>query len=476
MDEKGFLIGRLQKTQRVFTNDLYKQVKLVGAGQDGSPEWITVVATICADGASLSPTLIYKAVSGNLRDTWLDDFEPSQQSCYFTSSPNGWTSDELGYGWLTGLFEKETAVKAKRSWRLLFVDGHGSHVNMKFLNRCERHRILVAIYLPHSTHRLQPLDVSVSAPLAHHCSQGLDNLIRQSEGRTTMSKRGFFAIFWPAFEKAFTEKNIASAWSRTGILPFNPQKVLSTFSTADEDTSGRQSAERPASGSSSSMFDSPSKAKKLRTVLNISVAGSDRKTQRTLEKLSDTVLVLSAKLTLSRLRNKQLGTALRQEQKKKKRQKKVFEELRSAEGFGTLIMSPTRIQRARDLAMSREQEKEQLVRDRELRAQERAMEKARKQEEVQQRREDRAVASASRKTAAAEKKAARAKEKADRMALKQLETQSSVSVRRPRGRPKKQTAAEIAKASPVKGIVEERTKQPVTRRGRKSKLSARYDN
>jgi membrane protein involved in colicin uptake len=187
-------------------------------------------------------------------------------------------------------------------------------------------------------------------------------------------------------------------------------------------------------------------------------------------------VTLSAKLTLSRLRNKQLGTALRQEQRKKKRQKKVFEELRPSEGFGTLIMSPTRIQRARDLEISREQEKEQLVRDRELRAQERAKEEARKQEEVQQRREDRAVASAARKTAAAEKKAARAKGKADRMALKQLETQSSVSVRRPRGRPKKQTAAEMAKASPVKPIVEERTKQPVTRRGRKSRLPARYDN
>jgi hypothetical protein len=311
MDEKGFLIGRLQKTQRVFTKDLYKQGKLVGAGQDGSREWITVVTTICADGTSLSPTLIYKAASGNLRDTWLDDFEPSQQSCYFTSSPNGWKSDELGYSWLTGLFEKETAVKAKRSWRLLSVDGHGSHVNMKFLDWCERHRILNAIYPPHSTHRLQPLDVSVFAPLAHHYNQGLDNLIRQSEGRTTTSKRDFFAIFWPAFEEAFTEMNIASAWSRTGILPFNPKKVLSIFSAADKDTSGRQSAERPASGSSSSTFGSPSKAKRLRTFLNSSVPGSDRKTQRTLEKLSDTVLGLSAKLTLSRLRNKQLGTALR---------------------------------------------------------------------------------------------------------------------------------------------------------------------
>jgi hypothetical protein len=476
MDEKGFLIGRLQKTQRVFTKDLYKQGKLVGVGQDGSREWITVVATICADGTSLSPTLIYKAVSSNLRDTWLDDFEPSRQSCYFTSSPNGWTSDELGYSWLTGLFEEETAVKAKRSWRLLFVDGHGSHVNMKFLNWCERHRILIAIYPPHSTHRLQPLDVSVFAPLAHHYSQGLDSLIRQSEGRTTMSKRDFFAIFWPAFEEAFTEKNIASAWSKTGILPFDPQKVLSIFSTADEDTSGRQSAERPASASSSSTFDSPSKVKRIRTVLNSTVAGSDRKTQRTLEKLGDTVLGLSAKLTLSRLQNKQLDTALRLEQRKKKRQKRVFEELRSSEGFGTLIMSPTRIQRARDLAMSREQEKEQLVRDRELRTQERTKEKARKQEEAQRKREDREVASAARKTAAAEKKAARAKEKADKMALKQLENQSSVSVRRPRGRPKKQTATKVARASPVEPVVEERTKQPVTRRGRESRLPARYSD
>lgn len=476
MDEKGFLIGKLQKTQRVFTKDLYKQGRLGGAGQDGSREWITVVATICADGTSLSPTLIYKAVSGNLRDTWLDDFEPSRQSCYFTSSPNGWTSDELGYSWLTGLFEKETAVKAKRSWRLLFVDGHGSHLNMKFLNWCERHRILLAIYPPHSTHRLQPLDVSVFAPLAHHYSQGLDSLIRQSEGRTTMSKRDFFAIFWSSFEKAFTAKNIASAWSKTGILPFDPQKVLSIFSTADEDTSGRQSAERPASGSSSSTFDSPSKAKRVRAVLNSSVAGSDREMQRTLEKLGDTVLGLSAKLTLSRLRNKQLDAAFRQEKKKRKRQKKVVEELRSSEGSGTLIMSPTKIQRARDIEMSREQDKEQLRRDRELRAQERAKEKARKQEEAQRRREGRAVASAARKTAAAEKKASRAKEKADKMASKQLETQPSVSIRRPRGRPKKQTAPKIVTASPVGPVVGERTKQPVTRSGRETRLPARYSN
>lgn len=65
MDEKGFLIGKLQKTHRISSRELYERGTLAGTGQDGNREWITVVATICADGTRLSPALIYKAVSGN---------------------------------------------------------------------------------------------------------------------------------------------------------------------------------------------------------------------------------------------------------------------------------------------------------------------------------------------------------------------------------------------------------------------------
>jgi hypothetical protein len=71
MDEKGFLISHPQKVKRIFPKALMKKQKLLGARQDGSREWITLLATICADGSSLPPALIYKAVSGNLQDTWL---------------------------------------------------------------------------------------------------------------------------------------------------------------------------------------------------------------------------------------------------------------------------------------------------------------------------------------------------------------------------------------------------------------------
>jgi hypothetical protein len=127
-----------------------------------------------ADGSSLAPVLIYKAVSGDLQDSWLHDYDPQEHLCWFASSPNGWTSDELGLSWLQSLFHKQTVNKAERDWRLLVLDGYGSHCTLSFLEWCRSNRILVAVFAPHPTHRLQPLDVSLFGPLARYHSQSLE--------------------------------------------------------------------------------------------------------------------------------------------------------------------------------------------------------------------------------------------------------------------------------------------------------------
>jgi len=81
MDEKGFLIGYLQKVRRIFPRALIEKQKLLGTSQDRSREWITLLATICADGSLLLPALIYKAVSSNLQDSWLQDYDPDEHPC-----------------------------------------------------------------------------------------------------------------------------------------------------------------------------------------------------------------------------------------------------------------------------------------------------------------------------------------------------------------------------------------------------------
>jgi hypothetical protein len=64
MDEKDSLTGRLQKTQRMFKKVSYRQSTLVGTGQDGGEEWITVVATICTNGTDLVNIIIWSTWFG----------------------------------------------------------------------------------------------------------------------------------------------------------------------------------------------------------------------------------------------------------------------------------------------------------------------------------------------------------------------------------------------------------------------------
>ena len=89
MDEKGFLLGILQKGKRYFSKWRYKEGGMKWQLQDGNREWITVIGCICGDETSLLLGLIYQAVSGNLQNTWLQDFDPEKHKCFFTSSPRG---------------------------------------------------------------------------------------------------------------------------------------------------------------------------------------------------------------------------------------------------------------------------------------------------------------------------------------------------------------------------------------------------
>ena len=80
-----------------------------------------------------------------------------------------------GLAYLKTVLEPQTRDKSSRR-QLLIVDGHLSHVNLEFINFCNQNRILALNLSLHSTHRLQPLDVSLFQPLSTAYSAELDNL------------------------------------------------------------------------------------------------------------------------------------------------------------------------------------------------------------------------------------------------------------------------------------------------------------
>ena len=58
-DEKGFLIGMASAIQRIMTLEALLSGRITHASQDGSREFLSLLACICADGSALPPALIY---------------------------------------------------------------------------------------------------------------------------------------------------------------------------------------------------------------------------------------------------------------------------------------------------------------------------------------------------------------------------------------------------------------------------------
>jgi uncharacterized protein YndB with AHSA1/START domain len=117
--------------------------------------------------------------------------------------------------WLTHIFQEETK-KARNGtdWRLLILDGHGSHVTMRFIDFYAKHRILLCIYPPHSTHWFQPLDISLFAPLPisiHKNSTGTSLYPMVDQG---LQREASFVTFWYAWEHYMNPQNIASRWRK----------------------------------------------------------------------------------------------------------------------------------------------------------------------------------------------------------------------------------------------------------------------
>jgi hypothetical protein len=69
MDEKGFMIGEMGNSKRVFSRALWESEQVKESLQDGNREWVPVLACIGADGTALPPGVIFEGLHGNIRDT-----------------------------------------------------------------------------------------------------------------------------------------------------------------------------------------------------------------------------------------------------------------------------------------------------------------------------------------------------------------------------------------------------------------------
>ncbi|KAG6998152.1 hypothetical protein FocnCong_v013463 [Fusarium oxysporum f. sp. conglutinans] len=217
-DETGFIMGFIASGMVVTGTERRGRPKSV---QPGNREWITVIQAINAEGWAIPPFII-GAGQYHLANWYRESNLPGDWA--IATTQNGWTDNEIGLEWLKH-FDRCTANRSTGRYRLLILDGHESHHSIDFERYCKEKEIITLCMPPHSSHLLQPLDVGYFSLLKKAYGREIEHLIRCSI--THVSKTEFFPAFHAAFQATTTERNIKAAFRGAGLVPFDPESVVS---------------------------------------------------------------------------------------------------------------------------------------------------------------------------------------------------------------------------------------------------------
>jgi hypothetical protein len=122
------------------------------------------------------------------------------------------------------VFDPSTKDRARGRPRILIVDGFNTHASEAIMTFCFENNIVICRQPSHATHKTQPCDVGVFSPLKTAYCEQVDRLYRG--GAETVNKAHFTMLYSRARDAAMTSRNIRSGWSKAGLSPFNPRKVL----------------------------------------------------------------------------------------------------------------------------------------------------------------------------------------------------------------------------------------------------------
>ena len=217
-DETGYAMGLVATAKVVTRAEMAGKPFLV---QPGNREWVTSIECINSNGWALPPCIIFK---GKVHiEGWYQD-EALPHDWRIEVSPNGWTTDEIGLRWLQKVFIPATNGCTSGRYRLLILDGHGSHLTPQFDEICSQNDIVPICMPPHSSHLLQPLDVGCFSPLKRAYGRLVENKARL--GFNHIDKFDFLEAYPQARTGAFKADTIKNSFTAAGLIPFNPERVL----------------------------------------------------------------------------------------------------------------------------------------------------------------------------------------------------------------------------------------------------------
>jgi hypothetical protein len=111
---------------------------------------------------------------------------------------------------------------------------------MELIKYCDNNKILLAIFPPHSTHTLQPLDVGMFKPLSTGYTKILNEFIVRTHSKVPIYKRTFRPLFVKAWSSSFRKELVLSAFEATGVWPMDRDRIVEKFRKKKERALSKQ--------------------------------------------------------------------------------------------------------------------------------------------------------------------------------------------------------------------------------------------
>lgn len=228
-DETG--VQTVHKPRKIISQKGQKQVSKATSGERG--QTVTVLCTVNATGNSVPPFFVFPRVR---EQDYMTEGAPVGSKA--VTHQSGWMTAENFEVYLRHFIK---FVKCSRDKMVLLVlDNHASHISPNILDFCKSNGIVLLTIPPHTSHRLQPLDVAVYGPFKSYYNQACDDFMINHPGQV-IGLKDIARLVGIAHQRAFTPVNITKGFLKTGICPYNSQ----LFSEQDFLTSSVTDREAP---------------------------------------------------------------------------------------------------------------------------------------------------------------------------------------------------------------------------------------
>ena len=200
----------VHKAPKVLAASGSKQVAKITSGERGI--LVTTCCIVSASGNALPPAMVFPRVK--FQDHMLIGAPPGTLGL---ATPSGWMNSSLFVQVMEHFIKLSSSSKENPT--ILIYDNHESHLSIEVINLAKRNGVNILTLPPHSTARMQPLDVAVFKPFKNAYNSAVDSWMMCHPGRP-MSIYDVATCVGQAHYKGLTPINITSGFSKTGIFPF----------------------------------------------------------------------------------------------------------------------------------------------------------------------------------------------------------------------------------------------------------------